>query len=408
MPTTGALEPMLPSRPGFRTARLLSLALLVVLLVGFPVAGHADNGNGRAAVQSSHDELTRAALRALADLGVDGQIDKLLADAPSNAQVRIKDNGNGRVEVRIEVDGKVRTRVEVRTDNGKGNAGKAAAKGAANGKANGNGKAKGNGKGNDQVGADSVKVSVKTKTQVTGPDGKKTTTQTRGNAVADAAKGTVKADARTNTSGPGGAQQRSSSETPLTRSRTPVGGDGTPPATEQPTRPSPSDRPSSPAPRPSETPAERAGTRVPPPALPPEDLAAGPDTTPPSPSPAPAAVSEAADAADAADTADGNDAESDQGTPVAAAGTPQSPDVLSGGIGERLSRAGEAGGALLNEARRAIETLPAPVRNFGVPIGLVLALASYLALQRRFRPGLLPMSVSGEPGQEGVRERHRL
>jgi len=63
---------------------------------------------------------------------------------------------------------------------------------------------------------------------------------------------------------------------------------------------------------------------------------------------------------------------------------------------------------MLREARRAFETLPAPVRTFGMPIGLVLALAGYLALQRRFRPGLLPMSVSGEPGQEGVRDRHRL
>jgi hypothetical protein len=92
-------------------------------------------------------------------------------------------------------------------------------------------------------------------------------------------------------------------------------------------------------------------------------------------------------------------------TPV---GAPADTDLLAHerGVVDRTFR---AGGALLRDTGRAVvSAIPSRTRSFSIPLGLVAALGGYLVLQRRFRPGVLPMSAAALPDQEGARERHRL
>ncbi|HSK21821.1 MAG TPA: hypothetical protein VK906_01530 [Egicoccus sp.] len=95
----------------------------------------------------------------------------------------------------------------------------------------------------------------------------------------------------------------------------------------------------------------------------------------------------------------------DSQTPVAA---PAESDLLTH---ERsvVDRTFRAGGALLRDTGRAVvSAIPPRARTFSIPLGLVAALGGYLVVQRRFRPGVLPMSAAAVPDQEGARERHRL
>lgn len=92
---------------------------------------------------------------------------------------------------------------------------------------------------------------------------------------------------------------------------------------------------------------------------------------------------------------------------TAAAATPPV-DVLAHeqGVVDRTVR---AGGTLLRDTGRAVvAAIPPQARSFSIPLGLLVALGGYLVVQRRFRPGVLPMSAAAVPQQEGARERHRL